>query len=38
MSEREPEPRDGKLRGRLVYARWAKCIADAPTVADAGRC
>lgn len=27
-----------KLRGRLVYATWAKCIAGAATVADAGRC
>lgn len=27
-----------KLRGRVVYAQWAKCVAGAETVAEAGRC
>jgi hypothetical protein len=27
-----------KLRSRLGYAAWAKCIAEAQTVADSGRC
>lgn len=27
-----------KLRGRLTYATWAKCIAAAPTMSAAGRC
>jgi nicotinamide riboside kinase len=27
-----------KLRGRLGYAKWAKCTAGAASVADSGRC
>lgn len=27
-----------KLRGRIKYADWAKCLLDAPDVAAMGRC